>query len=133
MEQPPFTAIYDWLAENIQKLGIDTFSASQKVPKELPVCRIQLISGDSTNQFRNARQYSYTFQIDVVDAQNKLRRSLVNSYRIIRLCRQISLGGYSVGLIGEPSLSSMVDSSTDRILNRQIIRVSYSVIEDTAF
>lgn len=131
--EPPFVMIYDRLVGAIKQLGIDTFSASQDVPNEMPVCRVQLLNSDSTDQFRNARQYSYSFQIDVVDAQNKLVRSLKNAYKIMRLCRQIIIDGYSVGLAGEPSLSSMVDTSTNKVLNRQIIRVNYVVIEDTAF
>lgn len=131
--EPPFVQIYNWLVENINKLGIKTFSASQNVPDEMPVCRVQMLNSDGTNQFSNARQYSYSFQIDVVDAQNKLVRSLTNAYKIMRLCRQIGLDGYSVGLTGEPSLSSMVDTSTNKVLNRQIIRINYVVIEDTAF
>lgn len=133
MDNPPFVAIYDWLVSNINKMGVDTFSASQEVPKKMPVCRVQMLNSDPTNQFSNAREYSYTFQIDVVDAQNKLVRSLTNAYKVMRLCRQVSINGYAVGLSGEPSLSSMVDSSTNQILNRQIIRANFVVIEDTAF
>ncbi len=129
---PPFVSIYIWLVENINKLGIGTFSASQDVPKKLPVCRVQVISSASTNVFNNARQYSYTFQIDVVDTQNALERSLVNAYKIMQLCREVSIDGYAVGH-DEPSLSSMVDSSTNQILNRQIIRINYNAIETTAF
>lgn len=133
MGNPPFVAIYKWLVERIKAMGIDTFSASQDVPKKMPFCRVQMLNSNSTNQFSNARQYSYTFQIDVVDAQNALVRSLTNAYKIMQLCRQIDVSGYAVGLSGEPSLSSMVDTSTNQILNRQIIRVNFVVIEDTAF
>lgn len=133
MGNPPFVAIYEWLVESIKVMGIDTFSASQDVPKKMPVCRVQMLNSDSTNQFSNARQYSYAFQIDVVDAQNALVRSLTNAYKIMQLCRQIDVSGYAVGLSGEPSLSSMVDTSTNQVLNRQIIRASFVVIEDTAF
>lgn len=132
MKQPPLVSIYVWLVENIEKLGIATFSASQDVPKQMPVCRVQMISSDATNAFGNARQYTYTFQIDVVDAQNKLQRSLTNAYNIMRLCRKVSIKGYAVGH-DEPSLTSMVDSSTNQILNRQIIRINYNAIETTAF
>lgn len=132
MKQPPFVSIYVWLIENIEKLGIATFSASQDVPKQMPVCRVQVISSDTTNTFSNARQYTYNFQIDVVDDQDKLQRSLTNAYNIMQLCRKVSVEGYAVGY-GEPSLTSTVDSSTNQILNRQIIRVNYNIIEDTAF
>lgn len=130
-DEPSFVKIYEWLVENIEKIGIPTFSASQVVPKQMPVCRVQLLNGSSNDQFKNALEYSYPFQIDVIDAQNKLVRSLTNAYKIMRLCQQISIDGYSVGLVDRPQLSSMVDSSTNQILNRQIIRVTYNVIEDT--
>lgn len=133
MTEPPFVAIYERLVEQIRQLGVKTFSASQDVPKGMPVCRVQLLNGDSTNIFSNARQYAYSFQIDVVDAQNKLTRSLTNAYKIMQLCRTLGVDGYAVQLANDPSLSSMVDSSTNQILNRQIIRVNFNVIEDTAF
>lgn len=131
-QDPPFVAIYLKLVEEINRLGIKTFSASQDVPEKMPVCRVQLLNNNSTNQFTNARQYSYSFQVDVVDVQNALQRSLVNAYKIMQLCRQLSINGYSVGH-DEPSLTSMVDNSTNKTLNRQIIRINYSVIETTAF
>lgn len=132
MMEPPFVAIYSNLVKAINELGIKTFSISQDVPKGMPVCQVQLTTDNSTNQFSNARQYTYSFQIDVVDAQNKLQRSLVNAYKIMQLCRQVSISGYSVEH-DEPTLTSMVDSSTDQVLNRQIIRINYLVIEATAF
>lgn len=132
MTEPPFVKIYEYLIEQINQLGIRTFSASQDVPKGMPVCRVQLLNTDSTNQFTNARQYSYSFQIDVVDAQNYLQRSLTNAYKIMQVCRQVRITGYAVGH-DEPSLASMVDSSTNQILNRQIIRINYNAIETTAF
>lgn len=132
MEQPPFVSIYVWLVENIEKLGINTFSASQDVPKKMPVCRVQMISNNATTAFGNARQYTYTFQIDVVDAQDKLRQSLINAYKIMQLCREVSIEGYNVSC-NDPSLTPMVDSSTNQILNRQIIRINYTTIETTAF
>ena len=130
-DEPSFVKIYEWLVENIEKMGIPAFSASQDVPKKMPVCRVQLLNGSSTDQFKNVTEYSYPFQIDVVDAQDKLVRSLTNAYKIMQLCQQVSIDGYSMGLVGKPQLSSMVDSSTNQILNRQIIRVTYNVIEDT--
>lgn len=128
----PFAEIYEALITGIDKLGIDTFSASQDVPRKLPVARIQLLTGDSTNAYQNAREYSYPFQIDVVTGQNELANGLQLAYEVMQLCRVLRIDGYAIGA-SEPSLSSMVDTSTNRVLNRQIIRVSYRVIEDTAF
>ena len=130
----PFVEIYEWLVQKIEdRLKMPAFSASQDIGHKMPVCRVQLLNGDSTNVFANARQYQYPFQIDVVDDQHHLARSLSNAYKVMELCRQIRVAGYQVELASQPSLSSMVDSSTNRILNRQIIRVSFNVIEDTAF
>lgn len=133
MTEPPAIAIYKWLVEAINNIGIKTYSASQSVPQYLPVCRVQLLTSNPTLQYRNAREYSYSFQIDVIDAQNKLTRSLTNAYQIIGLCRKAAVPGYVVGINGEPGLTSMVDTSTSQTLNRQIIRVNYNVIEDTVY
>lgn len=134
MIDAPFVEIYEWLVQQIEDgLKIPAFSASQSIGHKMPVCRVQLINGDTTNAFANARQYQYPFQIDVVDDQNYLVRSLSNAYKVMDLCRQVQVPGYQVQLAGEPSLSSMVDTSTNQVLNRQVIRVTYTVIEDTAF
>lgn len=128
----PFVEIYEALITGINQLGIDTFSASQDVPHELPVARVQLLNGDSTNAYQNAREYNYPFQIDVVTGQNELAKGLDLAYKVMQLCRTVRIDDYVIRS-SEPSLSSMVDTSTNRVLNRQIIRVSYTVIEDTAF
>lgn len=133
MTEPSAIAIYKWLVATINHIGIKTYSASQSVPRHLPVCRVQLLTGNPTLQYHNAREYSYSFQIDVIDAQNKLTRSLTTAYQIISLCRQAAVPGYAVSINGEPSLTSMVDTSTSQTLNRQIIRVNYNVIEDAVY
>lgn len=135
MQQAPFVEIYEALIKGINALGVDTFSAAQDVPKKLPVCRVQLLSGADTNEFSNAREYAYPFQIDVVTAQNGLAQGLQLAYQVMDLCRKISVPDYALQFAdtGKPSLSSMVDTSTNRVLNRQIIRVSYQTIEATAF
>lgn len=131
---PPSVALYRAIVAAINALGIATYSPSQDINKrKLPVCRVQLLNGGSTNQFINARQYEYSFQLDVVTAQDSLEQGLTLAYKIMRRLRQISTEGYLSQLSGEPELSSLVDSSTNRILNRQIIRVNYNIIEDTAF
>lgn len=130
----PFVEIYEWLVQEIEdRLKIPAFSASQDIGHKMPVCRVQLLTGDSTNQFANARQYQYPFQIDVVDDQHHLVRSLSNAYKVMDIARRITVNDFTVQLLNEPSLSSMVDTSTNQVLNRQVIRVTYTVIEDTAF
>lgn len=131
---PPSVALYSAIVKAINSIGVDTYSASQDIEDmSLPICRVQLLTSSSTNQFSNARQYENTFQLDVVTAQDGLEQGLIIAYMIMRQLRQITVEGYLAQINGEPSMSSMVDSSTNRILNRQIIRVNYDIIEDTAF
>lgn len=131
---PPSVALYSAIVKAINSIGVDTYSASQDIEDmSLPICRVQLLTSSSTNQFSNARQYEHAFQLDVVTAQDGLEQGLIIAYMIMRQLRQITIEGYLAQINGEPSMSSMVDSSTNRILNRQIIRVNYDIIEDTAF
>lgn len=132
--QPPSVALYYAIVEAINKAGVTTYSASQDVEDmKLPICRVQLLTSNSTNQLVNARQYEHTFQLDVITAQDGLEEGLTLAYKIMHKLRQIGVEGFLVDMNGEPSLTSMVDSSTNRILNRQIIRANYDIIEDTAF
>ena len=131
---PPSVALYSAIVKAINNLGVDTYSVSQDIEKKsLPICRVQLLSSNSTGQFLNARQYEHSFQLDVVTDQGGLEQGLTIAYMIMRGLRKISVDGFLTQINGEPSLNSMVDSSTNRILNRQTIRVNYDIIEDTAF
>lgn len=131
---PPSVALYSAIVKAINNLGVDTYSVSQDIEKKsLPICRVQLLSSISTGQFLNARQYEHSFQLDVVTDQGGLEQGLTIAYMIMRELRKISVDGFLTQINGEPSLNSMVDSSTNRILNRQTIRVNYDIIEDTAF
>ncbi|VTX54574.1 hypothetical protein [Limosilactobacillus oris] len=131
---PPSVALYSAIVKAINGLGVDTYSVSQDIEKKsLPICRVQLLSSNSTGQFLNARQYEHSFQLDVVTDQGGLEQGLTIAYMIMRELRKISVDGFLTQINGEPSLNSMVDSSTNRILNRQTIRVNYDIIEDTAF
>lgn len=131
---PPSVALYSAIVKAINGLGVDTYSVSQDIEKKsLPICRVQLLSSNSTGQFLNARQYEHSFQLDVVTDQGGLEQGLTIAYMIMRELRKISVDGFLTQINGEPSLNSMVDSSTNRILNRQAIRVNYDIIEDTAF
>lgn len=131
---PPSVALYSAIVKAINNLGVDTYSVSQDIEKKsLPICRVQLLSSNSTGQFLNARQYEHSFQLDVVTDQDGLEQGLTIAYMIMRELRKISVDGFLTQINGEPSLNSMVDSSTNRILNRQTIRVNYDIIEDTAF
>ena len=132
--EPSFLKLYEALIDMVNSLGVEAYSASQEVENaQMPIARIQLLNGNSTGQYHTARVYSYPFQIDVVTEQNKLAQGLSLAYQVMEGCRTLSVEGYQAYLESDPSLSSMVDSSTNRILNRQIIRVSYDVVEGTAY
>lgn len=127
----PFVELYTSIIDSISDLGVSTYTPSQEIPKNLPTCRVSILSGDPNEYAKSARRYSYSFQIDAITPENGLEEGLVLAYKIMQALRKISVDGFSVQMNGEPSLSSMVDSSTNRILNRQIIRVNYNIIEDT--
>lgn len=127
----PFVELYTSIIDSISGLGVSTYTPSQEIPKKLPTCRVSILSGDPNEYVKNDRRYSYSFQIDAITPENGLEEGLVLAYKIMQALRKISVDGFSVQMNGEPSLSSMVDSSTNRILNRQIIRVNYNIIEDT--
>lgn len=129
----PFVELYKSILSGINRLGVATYTPSQEIPKKLPVCRVSILNGDPNEYAKNVRRYSYSIQIDVVTYEDALEQGLVIAYKIMRLLSKVTLGGFSVQLNGEPTLSSMVDTSTNRVLNRQIIRVNYNMIEDTAF
>lgn len=129
----PFVELYKSILSGINRLGVVTYTPSQEIPKKLPVCRVSILNGDPNEYAKNVRRYNYSIQIDVVTSENALEQGLVIAYKIMRLLSKVALDGFSVQLNGEPSLSSMVDTSTNRVLNRQIIRVNYNMIEDTAF
>ena len=95
--------------------------------------RVQLLNGDATGRFKNADEYQYAFQLDVITAQDGLEQGLNLAYKIRQNLPQVVVEGYLVSEIGRPSITSMIDSSTNRILNRQILRVNYTMIEQTAF
>lgn len=133
MNNAPFTLLYGAIAAKVNDLGVPTFSASQDAPGKLPMVRVQLLNGDATGRFKNAHEYQYAFQIDVITAQDGLEQGLDLAYKIRQQLPQVVVDGYSVSEIGFPSITSMIDSSTNRILNRQILRVNYTMIEQTAF
>ncbi len=133
MNNAPFTLLYGAIAAKVNDLGVPTFSASQDAPGKLPMVRVQLLNGDATGRFKNADEYQYAFQLDVITAQDGLEQGLNLAYKIRQNLPQVVVEGYLVSEIGRPSITSMIDSSTNRILNRQILRVNYTMIEQTAF
>lgn len=125
--------LYEAIVTAINGIGLPTFSQSQTLPKKLPACRVAINSGTDTSSFKNAREYTYSFQIDVVTGQNELVKGMRYAYQIRDLLRTIGIDGYIVTLQGSPQVSHLVETGTDEIINRQILRVSYEIIEETAF
>lgn len=102
--QPPSVALYYAIVEAINKAGVTTYSVSQDVENmELPICRVQLLTSNSTNQFVNARQYEHTFQLDVITAQDGLEEGLTLAYKIMHKLRQIGVEGFLVDMNGDAS------------------------------
>lgn len=125
--------LYESIVTAINGLGLPTFSQSQTLPKKLPACRVSINSGTDTSTFKNAREYTYAFQIDVVTSQNNLVQGMRYACQIRDLLRTISVDGYVVTLQGSPQVSHLVETGTDEIINRQMLRASYEIIEETAF
>lgn len=127
----PSVLLYQAVVVAVKQLGVNTFTPAQDVPG-LPAVRIQLVNSNSTNTYMNAREYRYPFQLDVVTEQDKLVEGLTLAYKIMDVLRKINIAGYYVSA-DDPSMNSLVDGSTNETLNRQMIQVTYSIIEDTAF
>ena len=112
---PPSVALYSAIVKAINSIGVDTYSASQDIEDiSLPICRVQLLTSNSTNQFSNARQYEHTFQLDVVTAQDGLEQGLTIAYMIMRQLRQITVEGYLAQINGEPSICLLYTSPSPR-------------------
>lgn len=130
---PPSVALLTAIVQSVRQLGVPTYTPAQDMPKQLPAVRIALVNSNPTNAYKGAREYGYPFQLDVISGKNKLVEGLTLSYKVQDALRRLQVDGYGVQLVNEPSLSSMIDSSTNEILNRQIILVTYNIIEATAF
>lgn len=130
---PPSVALLTAIVESVRQLGVPTYTPAQNVPKQLPVVRIALVNSTPTTVYKSAREYGYPFQLDVISGKDNLIEGLTLAYKIQDALRRLKVDSYGVQLVNEPSLSSMIDSSTNEVLNRQIILVTYNVIEATAF
>lgn len=130
---PPSVALLTAIVDSISRLGVPTYTPAQNIPKTLPMVRIALVNSTPTNAYKGAREYGYPFQLDVISGKDKLVEGLTLAYKVQDALRHLQVDGYGVQLVNEPSLSSMIDSSTNEILNRQIISVTYNIIEATAF
>lgn len=130
---PPSVALLTAIVQSVRQLGVPTYTPAQDMPKQLPAVRIALVNSNPTNAYKGAREYGYPFQLDVISGKNKLVEGLTLAYKVQDALRRLQVDGYGVQLVNEPSLSSVIDSSTNEILNRQIISVTYNIIEATAF
>lgn len=131
--EPPFVEIYEELINGIETLGISAVSVAQDIPKTEPFARVQLLNANGNQVGANVRDYLYPFQIDIITDKNSLAKGLTIAYEVMELCRRLTVQDYAVGLSEEPSLSSMVDTSLNRVLNRQIIRPTFTAIERATF
>ena len=130
---PPIIALYEAVVSAIRQLGLPTCTPAQDMPNKRPFCQVQLLNRNATNQYQTAHEYTYSFQLDVVTNKNDLVSGLKYAYQITRTLHQVTIDGYAVGLESDPSIASLVDVSTNQLLNRQLITGTFVIVEDTAF
>ncbi|MYY56774.1 hypothetical protein [Ligilactobacillus salivarius] len=131
--ETPFLIIYKGIIkqlranENLKDIQIKTPSQDLK---KLPVIIMQLINGVPDKIAKNARIYDYEFQFDVVTDKDNLVKGLEIAYQLMDILRNLSIDGYQIILLNDVNLSSLIDSSTTQILNRQMLNVNFRIIEE---
>lgn len=131
--ETPFLIIYKGIIkqlranENLKDIQIKTPSQDFK---KLPVIIMQLINGVPDKIAKNARIYDYEFQFDVVTDKDNLVKGLEIAYQLMDILRNLSIDGYQIILLNDVNLSSLIDSSTTQILNRQMLNVNFRIIEE---
>lgn len=131
--ETPFLIIYKGIIkqlranENLKDIQIKTPSQDFK---KLPVIIMQLINGVSEKIAKNARIYDYEFQFDVVTDKDNLVKGLEIAYQLMDILRNLNIDGYQIILLNDINLSSLIDSSTTQVLNRQMLNVSFRIIEE---
>ncbi|MCR4912442.1 MAG: hypothetical protein K5983_01680 [Lactobacillus sp.] len=131
--ETPFLIIYKGIIkqlranENLKDIQIKTPSQDLK---KLPVIIMQLINGVPDKIVKNARIYDYEFQFDVVTDKDNLVKGLEIAYQLMDILRNLNIDGYQIVLLNDINLSSLIDSSTTQVLNRQMLNVSFQIIEE---
>lgn len=131
--ETPFLIIYKGIIKqlrvnkNLKDIQIKTPSQDFK---KLPVIIMQLINGVPEKIVKNARVYDYEFQFDVVTDKDNLVKGLEIAYQLMDILRNLNIDGYQIILLNDINLSSFIDSSTTQVLNRQMLNVSFQIIEE---
>lgn len=131
--ETPFLIIYKGIIKqlrvnkNLKDIQIKTPSQDFK---KLPVIIMQLINGVPEKIAKNARVYDYEFQFDVVTDKDNLIKGLEIAYQLMDILRNLNIDGYQIILLNDINLSSFIDSSTTQVLNRQMLNVSFQIIEE---
>lgn len=131
--ETPFLIIYKGIIKqlrvnkNLKDIQIKTPSQDFK---KLPVIIMQLINGVPEKIVKNARIYDYEFQFDVVTDKDNLVKGLEIAYQLMDILRNLNIDGYQIILLNDINLSSFIDSSTTQVLNRQMLNVSFQIIEE---
>ncbi|CDK35037.1 hypothetical protein LSCP400_08431 [Ligilactobacillus salivarius cp400] len=131
--ETPFLIIYKGIIKqlrvnkNLKDIQIKTPSQDFK---KLPVIIMQLINGVPEKIAKNARIYDYEFQFDVVTDKDNLVKGLEIAYQLMDILRNLNIDGYQIILLNDINLSSFIDSSTTQVLNRQMLNVSFQIIEE---
>lgn len=131
--ETPFLIIYKGIIKQLRAneglKDIQIKTPSQDL-KKLPVIIMQLINGVSDKIAKNARIYDYEFQFDVVTDKDNLVKGLEIAYQLMDILRNLSIDGYQIILLNDINLSSLIDSSTTQVLNRQMLNVNFQIIEE---
>lgn len=131
--ETPFLIIYKGIIKqlrankNLKDIQIKTPSQDFK---KLPVIIMQLINGVPEKIVKNARIYDYEFQFDVVTDKDNLVKGLEIACQLMDILRNLNIDGYQIILLNDINLSSFIDSSTTQVLNRQMLNVSFQIIEE---
>lgn len=131
--ETPFLIIYKGIIKqlrvnkNLKDIQIKTPSQDFK---KIPVIIMQLINGVPEKIAKNARVYDYEFQFDVVTDKDNLVKGLEIAYQLMDILRNLNIDGYQIALLDDINLSSFIDSSTTQVLNRQMLNVSFQIIEE---
>lgn len=127
----PFVPLYLSLLRSIRKLNLVAITPTQSLPDTTPFVQVQLVNANPTGRYRNAREYTYNFQIDLVAGENELTQGLNLASQLIQQLRYLTVPNYQVVLVNDPNLEPLVDRSTSKTYNRLLINVEYQII-DTA-
>ena len=127
----PFVPLYLAVLKQIRQMQLTAITPTQALPKKTPFVQVQLVNANPTDRYRNAREYTYQFQIDLVCGDNELTLGLNLASQLMQQLRCLTVPNYQVVLVNDPNLEPLDDRSTSKTYNRLLMNVEYQII-DTA-